>query len=167
MPDEPSPLKTYLEARGRSVSDLSSLTQRLFNNALEISQESKEIADLQSRFGSEEQKSVIASATLSELIYSHHERLADALRHERELLGEIQTLPHTNQGSTTTGSISLVDTAGKNLALAKELTQTHSPAVRSAEKILADMTATLNDLSVGAQDAYGKSQRDATLSGKK
>ncbi len=60
-----------------------------------------------------------------------------------------------------TRSTSLVDAAGKNLALAKELTQTDSPAVRSAETILADMTVTLNDLSVGAQDAYGKSRRDA------
>ncbi len=92
MPDEPSPLKMYLQARRRGINDLSNLTQRLVNNAFTISQESKEIADLQSRFGSEEQKSVIASATLSELIYSHHERLADALRHERALLDEIQTL---------------------------------------------------------------------------
>jgi hypothetical protein len=167
MPDEPSPLKTYLEAHGRGVSDLNSLTQRLFNNALAISQESKEIANLQSHFGSEEQKSVIASATLSELIYSHHERLDDALQSERELLGEIQALPHRSQGSTATGGPSLVDAADKNLALAKELTQTHSPAVRSAEKILADMAVTLNDLTADALEAYGKSQSDASLGRKK
>jgi hypothetical protein len=88
------------------------------------------------------------------------------LKRERELLGEIQT-PRISQGSTATGDTSLVDAAGKNLALAKELTQTHSPAVRSAEQILAEMAVTLNDLSAGALNAYGKSQRDATLSEKK
>jgi len=166
MPDQSSPLKTYLQARGRSVAEINDLGQRLFNSALTVSQESKEIADLQVRFGAEGQRTALASATLAELIYSHRERLDAALKRERELLSETQSKPASGQVSAA-GTSSLFEAADRNLSLAKELTQTHSPAVRSADKILAEMLLTMDDLATRLRDAYGKPQSNSTLSGKK
>jgi hypothetical protein len=167
MPYQPSPLETYLEAQGRSVSDISGLAQRLFRSALTVSQESKEIVDLQTRFGFEDQKTVLASATLSELIYSHHERLQAALKLERELLADARSTSSTSNTSSVSNASSLMDAANRNLALSKELTQTNQPAMRTAEKILAEMSITMDDLTADAQEAYRKAQGNSTLSGKK
>jgi hypothetical protein len=167
MPDQPSPLETYLEGRGQSIAAVNDLAQRLFNNALAISQESNAIVDLQSRFGSGEPKSVLASATLSELIYSHHERLKAALKRERELLAEAQSSSPASSDSSAPQSSLLIDAANRNLALSKELTQTNHPAMRTADKILAEMSLAMDDVAAGAQHAYGKSQSSSTLSGKK
>jgi hypothetical protein len=167
MPDQPSPLETYLEARGRSIAEISDLAQQLLNNALTISQESKDLVDLQTRFGPTETKSVLASATLSELVYSHHERLEAALKRGRELLADAQSTSAANRDASPPKASSLIDAANRNFALSKELTQTNKPAVRTAEQILAEMSITMNDLTATAQAAYGKSQGNSALSGKK
>lgn len=167
MPDQPSPLEIYFEGRGKSVGDINDLAQRLFNDALAISQESKEIVDLETRFGSDGQKTILASATLTELVYSHRERLEAALKRERELLADAQNASPASEGSTGLRASSLLDLASKNLALSKELTQTNAPATRSAEKILAEMSVTMDDLAATAHEAYRKSQGDSALSGKK
>jgi hypothetical protein len=167
MPDQPSPLETYLEGRGQSIAAVNDLAQRLFNNALAICQEGNAIVDLQTRFGSGEPKSVLASATLSELIYSHHERLEAALKRERELLAEAQGSSPVSRDSSAPQPSLLLDAANRNLALSKELTQTNHPAVRAADKILAEMSLAMDDVAAGAQHAYGKSQSSSTLSGKK
>jgi hypothetical protein len=167
MPDQPSPLETYLKSRGRSIAEISDLAQQLLNNALTISQESKELVDLQTRFGPTESKSVLASATLSELVYSHHERLEAALKRGRELLADAQSASAANRDASPPKASSLIDAANRNFALSKELTQTNKPAVRTAEQILAEMSITMNDLTATAQDAYGKSQGNSALSGKK
>lgn len=167
MPDQPSPLSLYLEARGHNVNDINILSQRLFNNALAISQESKEIVDLKARFGAEEQRTVLASATLSELIYSHRERLEAALKRQSELLAVARNLTSPIRDSSVSAAPSLMDAANQNLALAKELTQTNTPAVRSAEKILAEMSVTTDGLTASAHDAFAKSQSGAALNGKK
>jgi hypothetical protein len=167
MPDQPSPLATYLQARGRSIAEISGLAQQLLNNALIISQESKGLVDLQTRFAPTETKSVLASATLSELVYSHHERLEAALKRERELLADAQSTSSESRDALPPKASSLIDAANRNFALSKELTQTNKPALRTAEKILAEMSLTMDDLTAGAQLAYGKSQSNSTLSGKK
>jgi hypothetical protein len=167
MLDLPSPLETYLLARGQSIRGISSIEQQLFDNALTISQESKAIEDLETRFVPDGRTSVIASATLAELIYSHHERLQAALKQERELLGEIQAMSSTGDGASTRKISPLLDTAVRNLVLCKELTLANSPNTRSAETILADMSVVLDDLTADAREAYGKSQGDSTLSEKK
>ena len=167
MPDQPSPLETYLLTRGRGVSAMSVLAQQLFNSALTISQESHAIVELQAHFAAGEQKTVIASATLAELIYSHHERLRTALKQERQLLAEAQTASASADGTSAPPVSTLMDAAARNLALCRELTQTNSPAERSAENILAEMSATINDLTAATNDAYGKPQGNTTLSGKK
>ncbi len=166
MPDQPSPLATYLAGRGRSIGEVSDLAKQLITSAWTVSQESKEIVDLETRFGADGPKTVLASATLSELIYSHRERLEAALRRERELLVDVR---NTSSGQSPSGSraSSLLDLANKNLTLSTELTQTNAPATRGAEKILAEMSITIDDLTVTAQETYGKSQSNSALSGKK
>ncbi len=166
MPDQPSPLEIALHAHGRTVGDINSLAQRFFNVALTISQESKGIADLQTRFGPEAQRTIVAAATLSELIYSHRERLEAALKSERALLAEARgtTIQSSSSGQKTS---SLTDAADKNLALTRELTQTNSPVTRSADQILEEMSISLGDLAAAANDVYRKPPSDSTLSGKK
>jgi hypothetical protein len=166
MPDQPSPLAIYLTDKGRNIADINNLAQQFFDNALTINQESREIADLQTRFGPEAQ-TLLTSATLSELIYRHHERLEEALKHERELVVVAQGASTSDQSSSTPSTSSLMELAERNLALAKELTQTNHPAVRSADRILAEMSLAMNDLVAGTREAYGKSQSHVSLSGKK
>jgi hypothetical protein len=166
MPDHPSPLQEYLRTKGQSVGEIANLGERLFQNALAISQESKDISDLQSRFGSEGQRTVLATATLTELIYSHHERLNAALQRERELLVEAAGSSAKPQTSDVPEASSLVAAADRNLGLAKELIQTNHPATRPAERILAEMSAAVTDLVTEAHEAHGKSQDNAALSGK-
>lgn len=167
MPDQPSPLETYLLGHGRSVSAINMLAQRLFDTALTISQESHAIGDLRARFSPDERTSILASATLSELIYSHHERLQAALKQERELLNEIEPLPAQDSVSAERRS-SLAEVAIENLDLCKELTQTNRSATRSAEKILAAMSNSMGALDAHAHEAYGKPLADSTpLSGKR
>ncbi len=167
MPDQLSPLQTYMRAQGRSVGDINSLTQRFFETSLAISQESKVIADLQKRFSPGEQRTAIADATLSELIYSHHQRLEAALRRERDLLAEARDSISSGQDASSPQPVSLIDAAERNLRLTKELTQTQHPAARTANQILAEMSLAMDELVAGAHDAYGKSQGNTNLSGKK
>jgi hypothetical protein len=157
LPDQPSPLESTLKARGESVDTISTLAQQLFMNALAISQESRAIADLQSRFTAERQMSVIASATLADLMYSHHERLGEALGDERALLAKIggASSPSRDAGVP---QASLLELAARNLALASELTQTNEPARRPAEAIAGDMTAATGSLAAAARRSYENPQ---------
>jgi hypothetical protein len=166
MPDQPSPLAIYLTDKGRSIADINHLAQQVFDDALAISQESNEIADLQTRFASGGQ-TLLMSATLSELIYRHHERLDEALRREREVLVSAQNEPVSDQGSYAPSATLLVEAAQRNLVLARELTQTNLPAARTADRILAEMSLAMNDLVAGAHEAYGKAQSHESLSVKK
>ncbi len=88
--------------------------------------------DLEARFAPGEERSVIASATLTELIYTHRERLETALRQERRLLLEAQNISAADDRGTSSKASSLMDAAERNLALSKELIQTNSPTTRSA-----------------------------------
>jgi hypothetical protein len=163
--DLQSPLETYLHAHGRNVREISLLEQRLFDNALAISQESKAIDDLQARFVASDQMPALTVAKLSELIYNHHERLQAALKQERALLGEVQAASHGGNGARSLPP--LLDTAIRNLTLCKELTLANSPNPRSAEKILAEMSVLLDDLTADAHQAYGKPQSEITMGRKK
>jgi len=167
MLDQQSPLETYLLARGRSVREINLLEQRLFDKALTISQESKAIDDLQVRFVPSNQTTVVTSATLSALIYSHHERLQAALNQERELLGEVQTVPRGGNSAPGRKLSPLLDTAIRNLTICKELTLANSPNPRSADEILAEMSVLLDDLTADAREAYGMPRSESTMGRKK
>lgn len=166
MQDKPSPLEQYLEARGQSVNGVNGLAERFFHSALTISQESKAIADLETRFASENQMTIMASATLAELIYSHRERLEEALKEERKLLSEVRRTGSEN-GISARDRLSLLNGAQKNLALSKELIETDSPSPRNAASILTEMSATVDELTAAVQLTYVKPQSESALSGKK
>ncbi|MEI9978448.1 MAG: hypothetical protein WDN23_05505 [Edaphobacter sp.] len=166
MPNQTSPLEAYLRSHGRDIADINILSQRFFSVALTVSQESKAIVELHTRFGSESQRTILASATLADLIYSHRERLEEALKSERALVAAARiTAGHAAPFRQRQSS--LVDAADTNLALSRELTQTNSPATRSAEQILEEMSTSVDALTVAANNVYGKSLGDSTLSGKK
>jgi hypothetical protein len=167
MPDQASPLEIYLLAQGRSLSSINQVAQALFDNALAIGQESKAISELQTRFGSNPQKSLVAAATLSELIYSHHERLQVSLKRQISLLTDFKNHVTNASSISATDTHSLSVAAERNLALCRELTQTNSPGKRSAEGILADISSTMDELTADSHVAYGMSQRELPLSGKK
>jgi len=166
MPEQPSPLEIYLRLNGQSLGTVNVLAHRLFDNALAISQESKAINDLQTRFVADEQKTVIASATVVQLIYSHRERLLASLTQERELLAETLGNPAIENGPSSPGS-SLTESAFKNLALCKELMQTNAVATRNAEKILAEMSVVVADLNRAAHETNAKPKGDSALYGKR
>ena len=165
IPDQASPLEQYLGARGQSINGVNGLAERFFNSALTISQESKAIADLQTRFAPESQMTIIALATLAELIYSHRERLEEALKEERKLLSEVRRSGSGNGGSAS-DKLSLLNGAERNLALSKELIETDSASPRNAASILTEMSATLEELTAAVQNTYGKPKSDSALSGK-
>jgi len=169
LPDQPSALELFLRARGSGVNDVNALAEQLFDGALTISQESKAIVDLKTRFVPTEQMPVVASATLQELLYSHHERLEQALRKQRLLLlTETQNVSRDSDGETSSpGKLSLIEAAARNLALVKELTQTNVPATRNAESIFADMSAAAGDIAAIAHEAYRNPQVNPALNTKK
>jgi hypothetical protein len=161
LPDVPSALEKYLRARGRSVDDINAIAQQSFNAALRISHESSAMADLKTHFVSTQQMPVVDSATIVELLYSHHARLETALRQERALLAQMEADSPFDGHVLAHGSASLNDEASKNLAFVKELTRTDAPAERSAEAIFADMSSTLDRISGAANQSYGKSAEDS------
>ena len=161
LPDVPSALERYLRARGRSVDDINAIAQQAFNAALRISHESSAMADLKTHFVSTQQMPVVDSATIVELLYSHHARLETALRQERALLAQMEGDNPFDGRALAHGSVSLSDEASKNLAFVKELTRTDAPVERSAEAIFADMSSTLDRISGAADQTYGKSAEDS------
>jgi hypothetical protein len=166
MPDQPSPLAKYLRSSGQSLDAINALARGLFDNALAISQESKAMNDLRTRFVPGEQKTVIASAIVVQLVHSHRERLLSALRRESELLAQVRGSSTGEDGATLPG-LSLTESASRNLVLCKELTQTNSATTRSAEKILAEMSVVAAGLNRAADETNIMPQDDAALYGKK
>ena len=165
MPDHPSPLELYLDARGQSIGGVNRLAERFFNSALAISQESKAIAYLQTRFAPDTQRTVMATATLAELIYSHRERLEEALTEERQLLSEVRS-SGSGAESSVGDRLSLLSGAERNLALSKELIETDSVVPRNAMSIMTEMSATVDELTAAARITYEKPQSDSAVSRK-
>ncbi len=167
LPDQPSPLESLLKKHGRSVEEINSLAQRFFATAIAVSQESRAIVDLQTRFSHEGQSTVLAAATLSELIYSHRERLDAGLKSERVLISEVVTGHAVAPDSVRSIGTQLQAAAERNLLLTKELTQTDTPATRDAEQILAEISVSVDELATASNEIYGKPPSASTLSGKK
>jgi hypothetical protein len=165
MQDQASALQIFLESRGRGVDDGNLIAHRLFSTALTISQESEALVELQSRFRPNATTSVMMSATLADLIYSHQERLEDVLKQERHLLAEIGAAD--SKGQERSGNpASLAEAAARNLALAKELTRTDLPPERKAAVICTDLSAAADRIDMAARSAYRAPQENAVTSGK-
>ena len=163
MPLEVSPFDMYLRSRGYSVAAISSLSQRLFDTALRISQESKALSELKAQFSANGQRTLLAAATLSELRYSHRERLETAIEDERKILAEIGCPEESHALSQSTGQ-PLASLAEKHLELSKELTATNHPAARKAETILPDLLASLRILR--AEENQSHAQRTMVRDGR-
>jgi len=159
LPDTPSALAVYEKSRGRSVDESSSLARQLFDESLTVSHEANAIADLNSRYNRNGKMPVVASATLETLIYSHHERLEDALRKEHALLRSLGQTSAAGGSNHAPGT--LVEEAARNLALMKELTQTNLPATRKAEAIFADLSSAADRIAASAAKSYGPSSEDS------
>ena len=166
---QPSPLETYFVARGRDANALRSLSQQLLGSALTVSQESRALSDLQERFASGEGMTYLAKATLFELLFSHREKLLLALQKEQDLLGQAVRIPGGDQSSEVSqpGSISLVSAAERNLTNCEELTLGSGSQPRSAEAIIPELAAAINELRVSLYQAQAGSQSIAVQNGKK
>ncbi|WP_263359827.1 hypothetical protein [Acidicapsa ligni] len=165
MQDQASALQMFLESRGRDVKDSNLIAHRLFSTALTISQESEALAELQSRFRPNATSSMMMSATLADLIYSHQERLEDVLKQERHLLAEIGAADAMGEESSR-HPVSLSEAAARNLALTKELTRTDLPPERKAAAICTDLSAAADRIDMAAQSVNGVLQENAVTSGK-
>lgn len=142
---QPSPLETFYLGRGNNISTVSDISEKLMNHALTIDQESRAITSLMTRFGSDVKMTDLASATLSELIFSHREQLLQALRQEQDLLEKIQ--PDAMSPVAPAGkAVSLVAASSRNLSLCKELTLGGSSPSRSTDSILSDLRDALEEV---------------------
>ena len=170
LPDHPSSLQAYLAGRGRSVESINVVAQKLFNSAMTVSLESRELLDLEHRFRGTKELPVMASASLAELLYSHHERLQDALRQERQLLKEAAGGAAESRINDATslpeGEAVLADAASRNLMLMRELTQTNAPAERDATTIFREISETADWLGTAARQTYMRRADDAALTTK-
>jgi hypothetical protein len=162
--DQPSALEKYLQSRGRSLHEVNILSQHLFSLALAIGQESKAIHDLKTRFASPEQMPLLASATLDELLYSHRERLQEALSQERLLLEELAGQNVSQETASVSGSDSLLAGATRNLALVKELTQTNLATARGAEAIFPEMSSAVTNIASATRTTLQSAASKSTSS---
>jgi hypothetical protein len=167
LADQPSPLEAYLRAHGQDLHNINAFAEKIFNSALAISQESRAIADLKTRFVPDKRMPVLTAATLADLLDSHRERLHNALREERALLSDVKASGSLGRGQPTAAAGSLPEEASRNLTLARELTQTGALKPRGAESIFAEMSATAERVAQAADQAYRVPQQAQESSMKK
>ena len=161
LPDNPSALEIYLRPRSVPLDEVNSLETELFGEALIISTESRSIAELKSRFVHPDQLPIVALGTLSELLYSHHERLQTALGKERAILARLTGTSSPVDRSAGSRALLLVDAAANNLALARELTQTNAAKPRGAGQILSEMADALNGLTLACRQTFADAGENA------
>ena len=152
MQTQTTPLEAYYLAHGRNPASLSRLSLRLLNGADAIDLESKAIDDLQQRFSHGEEISMVASATLSDLLFTHKHKLLAALEDEERLVAEAQIgTPHARQAGSTNGTnLDLTVLAERNLVLTRELVLGKCSSGRSVEAIAAELVASISELNVRA-----------------
>ena len=148
MQAQATPLETYYLEHSRSIDPLSKLSHQLFNAAFTVDLESKTLDDLQHRFSERGAMSLVASATLANLIFTHKQNLLAALQSEKELLAETGLSLSGAKTNTSKSSENspLTSSAERNLALTKELALGNGNGRRSAESIVAEMDVSLRDM---------------------
>ena len=111
----------------------------------------------------------LAKATLSELIFTHRERLLRALDEEEKLLDETGISPDIRRSSEIAqpNTLSLRSAAERNLSLCEELALGNTSQSRSAEFIVLELTASLNAMRNRMQRAQADVQPTTEQSGKK
>jgi DNA-directed RNA polymerase specialized sigma24 family protein len=169
MQTQTTPLETYYLAHGRSVAPLGDLAQRLFNSADAINFECRAIDDLQRRFSTHDSISLVASATLADLLFTHKHKLIAALENEEQLLATAQIeTPHSRQvASTSSTDLLLAALASRNLALIRELAMGRGGSGRSAAMIASELAVSMNELNLLAHEMQVAPQNSAKLDRKK
>jgi hypothetical protein len=148
MQAQATPLEAYYLKHGRNIDPLSKLSHQLFDAAFAADLESKTIDDLEHRFSQSSGMSLVTSATLTDLIFTHKQNLLAALQTEEGLLAEtgISTAELKTNPPNNAGSLLLLNVAERNLALTKELALGNGDGRRSAESIVAEIATSLKDL---------------------
>jgi hypothetical protein len=166
MQTQETPLETYYLAHGRSVAALGSLSRRLSNTVFAINLESRAIDDLEHRFPKQKGISLIASATLSDLLFTHKHKLLAALHDEEQLLTETQILGAVSRANAPLQDLSnlpLTGLAERNLALSRELALGKGPVGQSAELIVSELAVLIDELSHRAHEIRFFSQDSTNL----
>jgi hypothetical protein len=150
-----SPLENYLAAHPRSDINLAITSQQLLTDATIVSRESKALSELAVRLADGDGRprlSDLASATATELAFSHWERLLEALKEERRILSQVSGADHSAESSPVVqiDAATFAASAEGNLSFCKELTGGNSAPSRAADAILADLSALLDRLNAAA-----------------
>jgi hypothetical protein len=148
MQTQAAPLETYYLAHGRSLAQLGRLPQQLLNCAFAVGVESRAIDDLQRRFARRDEISLVASAALSDLLFTHKHKLLAALDDEEHLLADAQIdVPRAKLNAPTDGADrQLAVLSERNLALARELALSSGTNERPAESIASELAASIDEL---------------------
>jgi len=164
-----TPLEAYYLAHGRNIAPLGSYSQRLFNFAFAIHLESREIDDLERRFPGGEGISLVASATLSELLLTHKRKLLEALQSEEALIAEAQIQGAVSRPDTTERlhNSLLAALAERNLELAREFALGKESVGRSAETIASELMVSIDELTRRAHEIRASSQDSTNVDNRK
>jgi hypothetical protein len=164
-----TPLETYYLAHGRSIAPVGDLAQQLFNTSFAINLESRAIDDLQHRFSHDEDVSMVASAALADLLFTHKHKLLAALEDEERLLVDTRIeAPRSKEPALTNGTdLALAALAERNLALIKELALGKGGSSRSADTIASELAASLNELNLRIRKVQVVSRNSTKLDKRK
>ncbi len=154
MQTQRTPLQSYYLAHGRNASSLGDLSQRLYDCAFAVSQESKAIDDLEHRFSRNDNISTVASVALTELLFTHKHKLIEALEDEEQLLSgtQIEATSVNQDLSINNTDSTLASLAARNRVLTWNLAVGKSGEGRSAEMIASELTASINALKARAHE---------------
>ncbi len=169
MQAQTTPLESYYLAHGRNVALLNRLSPQLLNSADVISFECRTIDDLQRRFAHDGHMSAIASATLTDLLFTHKHKLLAALADQEQLLTDAQIeAPRVKRvASTNVTDSALADLAEQNLVLARELAVGKGASSRPAETIASELTVSIDELNLRAHAMQVVPQNSTNLAKRK
>jgi hypothetical protein len=139
-----SPLVEYLNGRGMSRPQIGELSTRLSDAMVDVSQESKALAELVKEFGANKQLSPASQISLQQLLADHRAKLLSSLRLEDQLL--VETGIPLNQANGNGANSQLVAAIERHRALSSELLSNNNPQPRSAPVIALELEQSLRQL---------------------
>lgn len=142
--ERPSPLEDYLLPQGITRDRIGELEHELFNSSVDVNHEGKAIGDLLKRFPSGQTLTANANGSLRQLLASHREKMAAALRAEQNVLRQANLPLERNAGSMDGNS--LIALAETNAALCGELISDSSDHPRSVQSILPELVQSMAEL---------------------
>jgi hypothetical protein len=150
--ETPSPLESYLAAKGASQTEIGQLGLRLSNASVTVNRESKAITELLEHFSGKEPLTENARMALNALLADHRAQLQAGIDGEEKLLAEagLSAPPDTNSGA---GDLSAI--ANRNNALCLELLTGSEERSRPANVILPELAATIAQLRAVASQQIG------------